>query len=243
MNRLEQKPLLEHLADLRSCLVKSAVVLGVCMVGAFFYTAEILQVLYQPLRQAGHAPEEALRVLGVVDPFTIQMEVSFLGGLIIALPIVLFFIGQFILPALTPRERRRIWPVFVAGAVLFLVGVVFCYYLLLPRTLQFFWDYNTALGFRPDWTATGYIDFVVQMLLAFGLSFELPLVILLLHAFGIVSGAMLRRGRRAAIVIIVIAAACITPTSDLFSLAVLSVPMYALYEACVWIAWWKEKRA
>jgi sec-independent protein translocase protein TatC len=238
----ETKPFLDHIEDLRWVILKVVAVLTVTTIGSFFFTRELLEILFWPLRQAGQQPEQFLRVLNVVDPFTIQISVSLSAGILLALPLALYFIGQFILPALTPQERGLIVPTFVAGAGLFLTGVVFCYYLLLPQTLQFFVSYGNALGVRAEWTLDNYIDFVTQMLLGFGLSFELPLVIMLLNWFGLVSRTALREHRRHAIVIIVIAAACITPTSDFFSLALLAVPMYLLYESCIVLTWFVEKK-
>jgi sec-independent protein translocase protein TatC len=239
---LDKKPFLEHIEDLRWILIKSCAALASGSILCFIYTKELMQVFLWPLVSIGVDPSKFLRVLGVVDPFSIQMQISVTGGLIFSLPLILYFIGQFILPALTFREKRLILPVFAAGTVLFLVGIVFCYFLLLPVTMRFFIDYSTSLGLQAEWTFDNYLDFVVQMLLAFGLSFELPLVILVLNYFGLVSHATLRNGRSTAVIIILIFAACITPTTDLYSLMVLAVPMYLLYELCVWITWFRQKK-
>jgi sec-independent protein translocase protein TatC len=237
----EVQTFLGHLEDLRLVLLKSAAAIIIGMIGCLIFTQELLLLLQQPLVVAGQDPGKMLKVLGIVDPFAIQMQVSFVGGLIVSLPLVLFFAGQFLLPALTRAEARLLIPVFAAGSLLFLSGVLFCYFLLLPQTLRFFNDYNTYLNFQTEWTIQNYLDFVVQMLVAFGLCFELPLVILVLNYLGIVSHQSLKKYRRHAIIVIVMVAACITPTSDPFSLSMLAVPMGLLYEACVWITWWRER--
>ena len=180
--------------------------------------------------------------MGVVDPFSIHMEISLFGGLILSLPLLLYFIGQFLLPALTLREKKFLAPVFAAGAVLFAVGVTFCYAFVLKATLKFFLGYNDYFGWGTMWTAKALIDFEVQMLAGFGVAFELPLVILVLNLLGLVSSAQLAAKRRHAGVIIFIAACCIIPSTDIFSLSVLTVPMYLLYEACILIARIVEKR-
>jgi sec-independent protein translocase protein TatC len=238
---LETKPFLAHLEDLRWTIIRclGALVVGVtvCAFSAKF----ILKALYVPYRQAGRDPKDLFN-LGVVDPFSIHMEISIFGGVILALPLLLYFIGQVLLPALTAHEKRLIAPVFAAGAVLFVVGVTFCYAFVLRATLLFFIGYSGYLGFSTMWTAKGLIDFEVQMLLGFGIAFELPLIILVLNLLGIISAEQMAGKRRHAALAIFVAACCIIPSTDLFSLSILSVPMYLLYEACIWIARIVERR-
>jgi sec-independent protein translocase protein TatC len=233
---LETKPFLSHLEDLRWTLFRCICALAVGVGISAFCAKRILHLLYRPLIATGHDPKEMLRTLGVVDPFSIHMEISLFGGLILSLPLLLYFLGQFLLPALTVREKRFLGPLFAAGAVLFLVGVTFCYMFVLKATLQFFLGYNDYFGWGTMWTVKSLIDFEVQMLVGFGAAFELPLVILVLNLFGLVSSRQLAQKRRHAALIIFIAACCIIPSTDIFSLSVLTVPMYVLYEACIWIA-------
>jgi sec-independent protein translocase protein TatC len=239
---LETKPFLAHLEDLRWTIIRCVGALAVGVTLCAFGVKPILEILYRPLREAGHDPKEFLRTLAVVDPFSIHMEISIFGGVILSLPFLLYFIGQFLLPALTPREKRFLAPVFAAGAALFIVGVAFCYAFVLRATLKFFLGYNDYLGFGTMWTAKALIDFEVQMLMGFGLAFELPLVILVLNLLGLVTAEQLASKRRHAAFVIFIAACCIIPSTDLFSLSVLSVPMYLLYESCIWIARIVERR-
>jgi sec-independent protein translocase protein TatC len=238
---LETKPFLAHLEDLRWTIIRCACALAVGVIICAFGAKFILKALYVPYIQAGHDPKD-LYNFGVVDPFSIHMELSFFGGVIVSLPALLYFIGQFLLPALTPREKRFLAPLFGAGAVLFLVGASFCYALVLKNTLVFFNSYSDYLGFSTKWTAKGLIDFEVQMLMGFGLAFELPLVILVLNLLGLVTAEQLASKRRHAAFGIFIAACCIIPSTDLFSLSVLAVPMYVLYESCIWIARIVERR-
>jgi sec-independent protein translocase protein TatC len=238
---LETKPFLAHLEDLRWTIIRCAAALVAGMTICAFGAKWILKVLYHPYRAAGRDPKDLFN-LGVVDPFSIHMEISLFGGVILSLPLLLYFIGQFLLPALTPREKRFLAPIFATGALLFVIGVAFCYALVLKATLQFFVGYSSYFGFTSMWTAKGLIDFEVQMLIGFGLAFELPLIILVLNLLGIVSSQQLAGKRRHAALGIFIAACCIIPSTDLFSLTVLSVPMYLLDEACIWIARIVEKR-
>jgi sec-independent protein translocase protein TatC len=233
---LETKPFLAHLEDLRWTIIRCAVVLGIGVVICAFTAKSILQALYWPYLKAG-GDLKSLVTRDVIDPFSIHMEVSIFGGVILSLPFLLYYIGQFLLPALTAREKRFLAPIFAAGAVLFLVGVTFCYALVLRAALQFFISYSKDyFGFSTMWTPKALIDFEVQMLLGFGIAFELPLVIFILNVMGLVSSEQLASKRRHAAFFIFIAACCIIPSTDLFSLSVLSVPMYVLYEACIWIA-------
>jgi sec-independent protein translocase protein TatC len=238
---LETKPFLAHLEDLRWTIIRCLGALAVGMIICAFSVRYILQALYNPYRQTGHDPDKLIN-LNVVDPFSIHMEISIFGGVILSLPLLLYFVGQFLLPALTPREKRFLAPIFFAGAVLFVVGVTFCYTLVLQNTLRFFFAYSDYLGFGAAWTAKALIDFEVQMLLGFGLAFELPLVVLILNLLGLVSAEQLASKRRHAAFFIFIAACCIIPSTDLFSLSVLAVPMYVLYESCIWIARIVERR-
>jgi sec-independent protein translocase protein TatC len=237
----DTKPFLSHLEDLRWTIIRSLAALAVGVGICAFAVRPILDVLYVPLFKSGHDPKKLLNTLGVVDPFSIHMEIAIFGGLLLALPFILYFLGQFLLPALTAHERRLLGPIFAGGALLFVVGVSFCYFLVLSSTLKFFLGYNDYLGFGTMWTAKALIDFEVQMLAGFGIAFEMPLVVLVLNIMGLVSAATLASKRRHAALIIFVAACCIIPSTDLFSLSVLSVPMYALFELCILIARIVEK--
>ncbi|MGD9895945.1 MAG: twin-arginine translocase subunit TatC [Candidatus Methylacidiphilaceae bacterium] len=232
----DEKPFLDHLEDLRWMVFKALAALAVAAVVGFIETKPILGLLLDPLKKAGEDPAKILRFLGVVDPFTVQLQISFLTGIVLSLPAILYFVGEFLLPALTASEKRAVLPIFSAGALLFLLGGFFSYAILLPQTLRFFTQYSHNLGVETQWTLPNYLDFVIQMVVGFGLAFELPLVVVLLSYFGILHVGLLRRYRRHAIVAIVIASACITPSSDPFTLFLLAAPMYLLYELSLWIA-------
>jgi len=240
-NELEAKPFLHHLEDLRWTIIRCLAALFVGVVVCAFTARDILRALYKPYIATGHDPKNLVNI-GVVDPFSIHMEISIFGGLILALPLILYFLGQFLLPALTVREKGFLAPIFAAGTALFVIGVVFCYSFVLEAAIRFFLDYSNYLGFTTLWTAKELIDFEVQMLVGFGLAFEFPLVILVLNLFGIVSSGQLASKRRHAILIFFVAACCIIPSSDPFSLSLLSVPLYVLYEACIWITRLLERR-
>ncbi len=236
------QPFLAHLEELRWTLIKSVAALGLAMVGSFIFAPQLLRLIIWPLRRVVEDPTQYLRTLEVAGGFTLAMRLALYAGLIIACPVMLYFIGEFIIPALTSRERGLLWPAFTAGAGLFLAGAALAYFFVIPAGLRFFIEFNERLGIRSEWTIDNYVGFVAHMMLAFGLCFELPLVILVLAKLGIVTHEFLRQKRPHVVVIILIVAAFVTPTTDPFSMAMLAVPMYALYEACVWIARWMERR-
>jgi sec-independent protein translocase protein TatC len=238
---LETKPFLGHLEDLRWTIIRCVCALMVGVVVCAFTARELLQILYYPYRLAGKDPQTLVN-FGVTDPFSIHMEISVFGGLILSLPFLLYFIGQFLLPALTPREKRLLTPIFFAGACLFVVGVLFCYTFVLSVALKFFIGYSNYFGFDSMWTAKTLIDFEVQMLIGFGLAFEFPMVIMVLNLMGIVSSEQLGAKRRHAAFIMLVAATCIIPSTDPFSIALMTVPLYVLYEGCIWITRILERR-
>ncbi|MCC6356125.1 MAG: twin-arginine translocase subunit TatC [Verrucomicrobiae bacterium] len=236
------KPFLEHLEDLRITFIKMGATLVVATVLCFIFRRPVLEILYKPLIWAGESPDKFLKVLGVVDPFMLALQIAFFAGFLFSLPLLLYFGGLFVLPALTDDERKMIAPVFFGGTGLFVGGVAFCYYVLLPQALKFFLNFSVEMGFQAEWTVQNYIGFVVQMLAALGICFELPMVILILAKLGLVDAKMLSTHRRHALVAIIVLAAIITPTQDVFTLALMSGPMWLLYEACVVICWWMERK-
>jgi len=240
------KPFIEHLEELRGCILKCLGALVGGMVLAAIYTNELLGLLQSPLLPAleeHHLDSKSfLFMMNPLDPVTVTFQTALFGGIIIALPFMLFFIGQYVLPALSLKERRLLLPGAAAGCLLFLGGVFFCYFIVLPRTMQFLIAWSYELGAQPRYPFQEYIGVVVQLLAGFGLAFELPLVIAVLSKLGIVSSGFLRAGRRYAVIVILVLSAVITPTTDPFTLAAMAIPMYILFEGGIIAAWWIERR-
>ena len=242
-SRDEAKPFLEHLDDLRSTLIKIAVVLGVAMSVCFAFRTGLAAVLQRPLIAVDPSRAANLQSLGVADSFTISMELSLYGGIILAFPFILLFLAEFVLPALNAAEKRILYPVAFVGFGLFLTGAAFCFFVVLPQTLEFFFKDAQGMHWQPTWTVREYYSFTTQFVLGFGLAFELPLVILVLVKLGIVDYAMLKRTRAYALVIIFCVAAVIAPTPDVVSLILMGGPMYVLYEICIAISWFIGRRS
>ena len=232
--RDREKPFLDHLEDLRGVILKCAGASGLGSILGVMGIGQVMEILRWPLQQAqGNLAQprpNTLLALQVTDPMTVTLQIGIGAGILLALPFVLFFIGQYLLPALDPKERNLLLPVFLVGTFLFLGGALFCYFLVLPRALEFFQDLNRWLGLETSWTMTSYTDFALQMLVGFGLSFELPLVMVILARLGILQQKVVAQHRRHAVVALIVLAACVTPTSDPFNLGLMFIPLYGLFE-------------
>ena len=229
---IEDKPqsILAHLEELRWRVVKIFIAVLVGGAVALIFSDQLRVILEAPFHAA--APENELQTLAATEQWGVLMRIGLFGGVILASPVVLYQLWAFIQPALTSKERNWAWPIVGALVVLFVGGVVFGY-LTLPRGLEFllqiFPDVETNLRLGD------YYSFTLRFLLAFGLAFLFPVFLFAAAAAGIITSKQLAKGRRWAILIIVIGAALITPSGDAFSLLVLSVPLYLMYEATYWL--------
>jgi sec-independent protein translocase protein TatC len=235
------KPFLEHLEDLRWTIVKMAVTLGVAMIACFAFRSTLVRVMQAPLRDVG-SQIGTLKALGITDSIVISFHLAFYAGIVLSFPLLLYFLVEFVLPALTAVEKRFLFPAIGVSFALFLLGVFVCYFWLLPKTILFFFHDTENLGWAPTWTVQQYYSFVTRFTLGFGLAFELPVVVLALVRFGLITYKFMARTRPYAVVLIFILATIITPTPDILTLIALALPMCLLYESCIWIAWLMERR-
>ena len=236
------KPFLDHLEDLRWTVVKMAISLFLAMILCFAFRSTLTQIMQRPLSQLDERIR-TLQALGITDSITISFNLAFYAGIVLSFPLLIYFLAEFILPALTAVEKRLMIPAIAASFALFLTGVVACYFWLLPKTVLFFFNDAQSLGWMPAWTVREYYSFVTRFTIGFGLSFELPVVVLALVRFGLVTYELMARTRPYAIVLIFILAAVITPTPDILTMLAMGMPMYVLYESCIWIAWFMKRRA
>ena len=232
----EEKPFLEHLEDLRRLFLKIFLAWGVFSLIAFLLAGRVFTLIQWPLQQVGAdlggAGKFVLRSLSPAEVFLASVKLSLLAGLIVALPLLLYLAARFILPALTPKERRYLLPAFTLGGGLFFGGVIFAYTVVLPLSLRFFWRYTERLGVSPEWTVQNYLSTAGKLLLGFGLVFEIPVVILLLAAMGIVNYKMLKEKRPYVIVAVFIVAALLTPP-DIVTQILMVIPLLILFEVCL----------
>ena len=185
---------------------------------------------------------QLMSALKPTETFMLSMKLSFFAGVVVSFPLLLLFILQFILPGLHKHEQKILWPALAIGFGLFLFGVVFAYIFVLPRALTFFYEWGESMGVSNDWRIGEYITFATQFTLLFGLSFELPVVVMVFVKIGLLTHEMMRRTRSYAIVAITTIAAIITPTPDAFTLCLMAGPMIFLYEICIWLAYFDAKK-
>lgn len=186
-----------------------------------------------------------LRLMSALKPtetFMLSMKLSFFAGIVVSFPLLLMFVLQFVLPGLHQHERKVLWPAMVIGFGLFLSGVLFAYFQVLPRALDFFYSWSGNLGVSNDWRIGEYISFATQFTLLFGLSFELPVVVMVLVKLGLLTYDTMASTRMYAVLAIFVAAAVLTPTPDAFTLCLMAGPMLVLYEICIWLAWFDRRR-
>lgn len=228
------KPFLEHLEDLRWTLVKVIVSLIVGMVVCLVAGDTLTAFLKKPLIQSG--VNVKLMAQGPAVGFVIALKVAFFGGIILSGPFLFYFLAEFVVPALKPKEKKYLGIAFLIGAGLFLSGVCFCYFLVLEISLKALAGYSQWLGLEADyWLATEYFGFVLKFMLGMGISFEMPVVILTLVKLEIITYQQLESNRRIMVVVCLVVAAILTPP-DALSMFLLGGPLYALFEACIWIA-------
>jgi len=237
----EVKSFTDHLDDLRAMLFKTLAALFIGFNICLVYANRLLRLIEQPLYQSVAQPERFLQSLNVTDSFVLAMKMAFYGGLVLTMPILLYFIAQFVLPALKPREKKLLLPVCFFGALLFLAGVALCFFWVVPQTLKAFIKYSEWMHIEPHWTVGSYVEFVTQFMLAMGLTFEVPLVLLVLVQLGIVKAATIRKGRKVFIAVAVVISAIVAPPDPL-SMVLMSLPLIALFEVTIWVAWLMDRK-
>jgi sec-independent protein translocase protein TatC len=231
----EEATLVEHLDELRSRIVISLVALVPAFVLAFAFHEKIIEWLTGPL-----ADDKKLITLGVIEPFTTSVKVSLIAALGLALPVLLWQIWSFLAPAVEVHAQRIVLVSVLLATGLFACGVVFMYYIVLPRALEFLTTFDEEL-YDIQIRASYYYSFVSWTLLAGGLAFQMPIFVLALVRLRIVSAEKLRRNRRIAFVILLVFA-ILLPTVDPVSLAFEVVPLVLLYEASIWASVLMERR-
>jgi sec-independent protein translocase protein TatC len=220
-------PITGHLEELRSRLIK--VVWTV--LGGMVLTYTVSDVLIGWLKRPLAAD---LYFFSPMEAFWVTIKVSFFAGLFLSLPVALYQIWRFISPGLLPHERRLAGPFVLVGCLFFVLGLAFCYFVVAPFALNFLVGFGIQQGLKPVFSIGLYIDFLLKFLLAFGLVFELPLVLTILAKLGLVTPQFLSRNRRYAILVNAILAAILTPTTDVFNMMLMMIPLLIFYELGIW---------
>jgi sec-independent protein translocase protein TatC len=221
----------EHLTELRKRLFVSILAIAVGATICFIVAPEIISFLVTFYEDATKGSRQRLIFIGPLDAFATRLKIATYGGIVLALPVWLYELWRFITPGLNPKEKKYAIPFVLSSIFLFLCGAVVAFLTLEPA-LNFLLNIGGA-DLTPALTADKYISLVSLMIIAFGLSFEFPVILMFLLLAHVISTAQLRKWRRYAIIAIVAFAAVITPSQDPYSLFAMAIPMYIFYESCI----------
>jgi sec-independent protein translocase protein TatC len=227
----------DHLDELRRRILRSIVAVCITSIVGFVVSGPAQRFLVRPF--VDHV-QGSLALLSPGDGFMVQMKISFITGLAIALPYVAYELYGFIGPGLKPNEKRWLWPVVIIANVLFWIGIAFAWYCL-PAALEFLGSYG-GIGVQNLWSLKNYVNILIFLLLAFGIIFQLPLIMGILIATGVVPAKFFRKHRRGAIVANFIIAGVATPTTDMITMLAMAIPLCLLYEVSIWVGVIVESR-
>lgn len=234
----------DHLDELRSVIIRALVAVAVLAAAAFSLKEPLFALLLAPThsdfctyRMIGADTDFSLHLIntGLTEQFMTHMRVALYAGLLMASPYVLYQLFSFVSPGLYQNERRAALWVVGSAYVMFLLGTTVNYLLIFPLTVHFLGTYQVSPEVANMLTLQSYIDTFISMSLVIGVAFELPVVCAILGKMGLINGKLMSKYRRHAIVVILIVAAIITPTTDVMTLMVVSLPIWLLYEVSIWI--------
>ncbi len=229
-------PLTAHLEELRWRIVKSLVAVTIGFGICYFFSDRIFEILTRPLTGVGDTHLQLIGT-GVTEAFFTRLKVSLIAAVFVASPAIFWQVWGFVEPGLVDRERRTAIPFVAAATVFFVSGATFCYYLVFPVGYAFFLEEYANIGVAPQIRISEYLSFAARMLLAFGITFEMPVMTFFLARLGFVTYRMLVGGARYAIVIIFIVAAVLTPGPDVASQMLMAGPLLLLYVLSIGVAY------
>ena len=243
-------PLIEHLTELRNRLIKSIVAFAICMICAFTVASPIFNFLANPiadmLKSNGQAPD--LIFTGLQQGFMVNIRISLFGGFILSFPYISFQMWQFVAPGLYKDEKKAFLPFLIASPLLFMLGASFSFYIVMPLAFDFFLGFqqknenlSDLVGITYLGTINEYLGLTMKFIIAFGLCFQLPVLLTLMGKAGLVSSETLAKSRKYAVVGILVLAAIVTPP-DVITQIILFTVVYALYEISVILVKWVEKK-
>lgn len=240
-----QAPLLDHLIELRGRLVRCVMALAVAFAICLYFADDILGFLVRPLTEAFPPGTGQLIFTQLYEVFFVELKVALFAGFFVSFPIIANQLWAFVAPGLYAKEKKAFLPFLIATPVLFTAGAALAYFVVMPTAFKFFLGYEGSAGglkIEALPSAGEYLSLVMQFILAFGISFLLPVLLLLLNRAGIVSRQQLSGARRYVLVLIVALAALVTPP-DPGSQLILAIPLVLLFESALAIMWLGERRA
>ncbi len=227
-------PLTEHLEELRWRIIKCIIAIAIGFACSYAFSKRIFEFIISPLIKV-MPPGGHLIYTSLPEAFLTYLKVSFLSGFVLAVPVILYQSWKFVMPGLYENERKYVLPFVFVATIFFIVGAAFAFFVVFPFGFKFF------LGFSTDKITAlpslrEYLNLVTKLIIAFGITFELPVIVYFLARMGIVTYSMLARKRQYAVLVIFIVAAILTPP-DVISQILLAVPLLLLYEVSVWVAY------
>ena len=239
-NEDHKMSLTEHLIELRKRIFRILIVLLIGFGACYYYKDLVFDIITKPLTKV--LPKNGYLIYtGLTEAFFVYMKLAFFASLIITSPFILYQIWKFISPGLLLKEKKYVVPFVLSSTLLFMGGVLFGYFIVLPPAFEFFVSFNNQY-LQAMISFGDYLSLFVTFLLGFGLSFELPIFIFFLAKLGIVNAKMLSKQRRYAILIIFIVAAILTPSPDALSQILMAIPLMFLYEISIFVAKFAEKK-
>lgn len=236
----DKLPITDHLEELRWRIVKCLSAIGLGFILSYAFSEEIFNFLASPLLVS--MPKGShLIYTSLPEAFFTYMKVSFFVGLLMAAPIIFYQLWKFVMPGLYVNEKRYVVPFVLVATLFFTAGVSFGFYVVLPVGFKFFLGYSSDMIVAFP-SMREYLGFTMKFLLAFGVTFELPVVMFFLAKAGIVNPTMLRKNRKYAILIVAIVAAVLTPGPDVLSQLLLGLPLLVLYEISIWVTYLVRKK-
>jgi len=236
----EKMPFTSHLDELRKRLIRILIAVGIGFVACWYLREWLFQVITAPLVKV--LPQNSHMIYtSLPEAFFNYMKISFYASRFLTSPFTLYQLWKFVSPGLYPTEKKYVAPFVISSTILFIGGVLFGYYLALPPAYSFFVEFSSDF-LKPMFSLKEYLSLSLKLLLAFGLSFELPVFIFFMAKIGIVNSKTLAKQRRYAILVIFIAAAILTPSPDAVTQIIMAIPLMILYEFSIFIARFAEKK-
>lgn len=226
--------LTQHLGELRKVFIVSAYAIAIGMAIGWLISPNLFGYLTSPVASLS---QTRFVTTSITEPIIVKLKVSLLAGVVIVLPVIAWQFLSFVMPALKKHERKYVYIILPFSILLFWGGAAFAFYVVLPIGLRFLLFVNSGVKYEPLITQTSYVSFLLTFILAFGLVFEMPVVLVSAVSLRLLTPLWLRKKRRYALFIIVIFVAIISPTPDIFSQLLMAGPMFLLYEVSIWLSY------